>query len=102
MTGYRIEKQAAQDLKEIWRTTTSNFSEKQADKYVAALKTGCRRIADYPAIGKLLKLTYKDIRLYHCEHHYIVYLTNDVEVVVIAFLHEKMDFVDRLKAGKYY
>lgn len=98
MTGYKITKQAAGDLKEIWQHTASNYGESQADRYVAALKAGCTKIAKNPAIQKVLKLAMHDVRIYRCEHHYIVSLADDSEIVIIAFLHERMDFVARLKA----
>lgn len=36
------------------------------------------------------------IRIHRCEHHYIVWLYGD-RPVIIAILHERMDFVLRLK-----
>lgn len=98
MTGYRITEQAATDLKDIWCYTANNHGESQADWYVDALKTGCTKIAENPSIWKVLKLAGHDVRVYHCEHHYIVYLTDDVGIVIIAFLHERMNFLARLKA----
>jgi toxin ParE1/3/4 len=98
VTGYRITKQAARDLKEIWHYTATNHSESQADRYVAKLKAGCTKITANPTIRRVLKLVGSEVRLYECEHHFIVYLADDAEVVIIAFLHERMDFVARLKA----
>lgn len=98
MTDYRITKSAAADLKEIWHYTASNHSEAQADRYVATLRNGCEKIAQNPTIWKVLQLGGYEIRAYVCEHHYIIYLVDDVEVVIIAFLHKRMDFVSRLQA----
>jgi toxin ParE1/3/4 len=36
------------------------------------------------------------IRIHRCEHHYIVWLDED-RPIIIAVLHERMDFVRRLK-----
>jgi len=98
VTDYRISLQAARDLKEIWRYTVSNHGEAQATWYVEALKTGCALIAENPTIWQVLKLSGHNVRVYHCEHHYIVYLADDTGVVIIAFLHERMNFLTRLKA----
>ncbi len=35
------------------------------------------------------------IRIHRCEHHYIVWLDED-RPVIIAILHERMDFMRRL------
>ncbi len=98
MTDYSITKAAADDLKEIWHYTANNHGESQADRYVATLKTGCTKITENPTLRRILKLAGHEIRTYECEHHYIVYLINNAEVVIIAFLHERMDFVARLNA----
>jgi toxin ParE1/3/4 len=98
VTGYRITKQAARDLKEIWHYTASNHSELQADRYVAMLKAGCTKITENPTMRRILKLAGSEVRIYECEHHFIVYLADDAAVIVIAFLHERMDCVARLKA----
>jgi toxin ParE1/3/4 len=98
VTGYRITKQAARDLKEIWHYTVTNHSESQADRYVAKLKAGCTKITENPTIRRVLKLAGSEVRLYACEYHFIIYLADDAEVIIIALLHERMDFVARLKA----
>ncbi len=98
MTGYSITEQAADDLKKIWHYTASNHGEAQADRYVDALKAGCVKVTENPTLWRVLKLTSNDVRIHHCEHHYIVCLASDTEAIIIAFLHEKMDFVARLKA----
>jgi plasmid stabilization system protein ParE len=67
VNSYRITLQAADDLKGIWRYTADNHGESQADSYVNTLKAGCEKIADTPTI------------------------------LILAFLHERMDFVTRLK-----
>ncbi len=97
MTDYRITKAAASDLKEIWHYTANNHGESQADRYVASLKNGCVKITENPTLRRVFKLAGHEIRTYKCKHHYIVYLVNDAEVTIIAFLHERMDFVARLK-----
>ena len=98
MTGYKIVEQAAGDLKQIWHYTATHHGEVQADKYVNALKFGCEKIAQKPTTWRILRLAGIDLRVYHCEHHYIIYLIDGTEVVILAFLHERMNQVARLKA----
>jgi toxin ParE1/3/4 len=97
VNSYRITLQAADDLKGIWRYTADNHGESQADSYVNTLKAGCEKIADTPTIRQVLRVAGREVRVYRCEHHYIVYLVSDAEVIILAFLHERMDFVTRLK-----
>ncbi len=97
MSNYRITKQAAADFKKIWTYTATNYGDSQADYYTAALKAGCAKIAENPTIWRVLQLADRDVRFYRCEHHYIVYLFDEVEVIIIAFLHERMDFIARLE-----
>ncbi|MGH2414951.1 MAG: type II toxin-antitoxin system RelE/ParE family toxin [Microcystaceae cyanobacterium] len=94
---YRLTKQAANDLKDIWHYTADTHSETQADIYLTALKTGCVKIAENPNRWRILKLENCEVRFYLCEHHYIVYLasgTKDTEVVILAFL---LDILTGLK-----
>jgi toxin ParE1/3/4 len=97
VSNYRIIKQAAEDLKKIWIYTATNHGDSQANRYTAALKDGCAKIADNPAMRRVLQVADQDVRFYRCEHHYIVYLFDEVEVIIIAFLHERMDFIARLQ-----
>lgn len=97
---YKITKPAADDLKAIWRYTFDRHGEDQADKYLTALKAGCRKIADNPEGWRSLTLAGHDVRLYHCEHHYIVYTTTGIrgaKVAILAFLHERMNIMARLQ-----
>jgi toxin ParE1/3/4 len=100
VTEYRITRQAARDLKEIWHYTANNHGEIQADRYVAILKAGCTNITKNPTIRRVLNLAGSEVRIYECGHHFIGKIDNETEVIIIAFLHERMDFVSRLKARR--
>jgi toxin ParE1/3/4 len=97
VSNYRITKQAAEDLKKIWIYTATNHGDSQANNYTAALKAGCEKIAGNPSMWRVFQIADRDVRFYRCEHHYIIYLVDEVEVVIIAFLHERMDFIARLE-----
>lgn len=97
---YRITDSAAADLKEIWHYTVERHGEEQADKYLAALEAGCVMIADKPDRWNSLTLAGCEVRFYRCEHHYIAYTTTGIKgakVAILAFLHERMDVMARLK-----
>lgn len=97
---YRLTEPAVDDLKEIWRYTSDKHDEAQADKYLDTLKIGCEKIADAPERWRILTLVGVEVRFYRCEHHYIVYATTGIKgtkVAILAFLHERMDLMMRLK-----
>jgi toxin ParE1/3/4 len=100
VTRYKITELAAGDLKEIWLYTANNYGEAQADQYVSALKAGCEKIAANPERWRSMTLPIGVVRFYRCEHHYIVYATTGIkgaDVAILAFLHEKRDFMARLQ-----
>lgn len=89
---------AEQDLLDIWTYTYDKWGEMQADDYLRQLDYGFRQIAAMPLSGKLLTEIDAHLRVYHCRHHYIFYLIERDEVIIIAVLHEKMDSLQRLRA----
>jgi toxin ParE1/3/4 len=97
VSNYRITEQAAEDLKKIWIYTATNHGHSQANHYTDVLKAGCAKIAANPTMWRVLQVANEAVRFYRCEHHYIVYLFDEVKVIIIAFLHERMDFIARLK-----
>jgi toxin ParE1/3/4 len=97
LNRYRLTKNAAQDLKNIWRYTYNTHGVSQADKYASTLKTACIAITETPHTWRSLNIAGKTLRVYHCEHHYIFYTMEKDAVMIIAFLHERMDFIARLK-----
>jgi toxin ParE1/3/4 len=82
VSNYRITKQAAEDLKKIWIYTATNRGDSQANNYTAALKAGCEKIAGNPSMWRVFQVADRDVRFYRCEHHYIIYLVDEVEVVI--------------------
>jgi toxin ParE1/3/4 len=97
LTGYRILTEAGKDLKAIWRDTEGKRGAQQADIYTDALKKRCSMIAEYPEGWAEVTLGRNKVRVSYCQHHYIVYMIEQGEVWILAFLHEKMDFMTRLK-----
>jgi toxin ParE1/3/4 len=89
---------AEKDLKQIWRYTAQHYGTAQADSYTDALQSGCQKITKNPTGYRAIRLANHDIRIYRCEHHYILYLVTDPGVVIIAFFHERMNLLVRLQA----
>ncbi len=87
---------AEEDLTKIWLYTYNTWGLEQADKYYDQIVMCCEKIGDDSAFSKLLEGLENDIHVYRCEHHYIFFLLSK-RPIVLAILHERMDFVKRLQ-----
>ncbi len=83
------------DLIGIWTYTANNFGEIQADKYLRLIEKGFQKIAK-GAEGKKPLEENEELRVIHCEKHYIFFL-NRRPPLILAVLHERMDYLTRLK-----
>ena len=96
MRGYELTAYAKKDLIAIWRYTCDTWGEAQADVYLYKIETGFSKIAKGKILGKQPLTSYAKLQSVRCEHHYIFFLTGD-KPIILAVLHEKMDFIARLK-----
>lgn len=98
MKPFCISVSAEKDLKQIWRYTAQHYGRLQADLYTNVLLLGCQKIAQQPLVFRSLRLANQDFRVYRYKNHYILYLVADDKVVIVAFFHERMDIMVRLRA----
>lgn len=96
MPSYDLTLAAEEDLRGIWRYTYETWGLDQAEKYLDQIEACCAAIGEGYGRSKSFDQLPEDVRIHRCEHHYIVWLA-DSRPVVIAVLHERMDFVRRLK-----
>ena len=96
MRSFTFSKEADQDLLEIWNYSFENWGLEQADLYLDLLEAGCQEIADGYAVTRSYKKIHKDLKSSRCQHHYIFYLHHQ-KPVIIAFLHENMDLLERIR-----
>lgn len=86
---------AEEDLRGIWRYTYETWGLGQAEKYFDRIEACCEAVG----AGRVRPASFRelpdDVRVHRCEHHYIIWLAGD-RPVIIAILHERMDFVRRL------
>jgi len=97
MARYDLTRAAEDDLRGIWHYTHETWGASQADKYLDQIQHCCEAIAEGRALSKSFKELPADVRIHRCEHHYIAWIAGE-RPVVIAVLHERMDFVRRLKS----
>ena len=96
MKSYDLTLAAEEDLRGIWRYTYEAWGPVQAEKYFDQIVACCEAVGEGRARSKSFSKLPNEIRVYRCEHHYIVWFAGD-RPIIIAILHERMDFLRRLK-----
>ena len=96
MAGYELTPAADADLGNIWDYTYETWGFDQADKYFDLILACCEAIAAGTARSKFVEGLAEGLRVHRCQHHYIFFLVGS-RPVVLAILHERMDFFARLK-----
>lgn len=95
---YKLSKEAAKDLANIWLYTLVTWSGEQADRYYNLLLDEIEYAAENPKAGKdcgHIRSGYLRTRV---KSHYIFYRINSKEnlVEIIRILHQRMDVEARL------
>ncbi|NOS74110.1 MAG: type II toxin-antitoxin system RelE/ParE family toxin [Methyloglobulus sp.] len=97
MRPYVLTQLAENDLKDIARYTLKQWGKKQSLRYANSLETRFQEIADRNALSRTFSNLYPQIRVTHCEHHFIFYVYPEGKrPCIIAVLHERMDLISRL------
>ncbi|MCC7401661.1 MAG: type II toxin-antitoxin system RelE/ParE family toxin [Chitinophagaceae bacterium] len=92
-----LRQKAIDDLNDIWIYTFEEWSEKQADKYYAALEFACTQIGRNPLLGKEYEGISSNLLGLRTGNHIIFYqVTDKQEIEIIRILHERMDLKNRL------
>jgi len=98
MQAYQLTSSAQEDLKEIARYTQVNWGEKQSLHYASLLESKFNQIVSKSTYPRTFSERYPQIQVSRCEHHYIFFIYPDNNpVLIIAVLHERMDFIAKLK-----
>ncbi|MFV0512084.1 MAG: type II toxin-antitoxin system RelE/ParE family toxin [Jhaorihella sp.] len=97
MSFYALTLAAETDLRDIWRYTYKTWGFDLAEKYFDQIEACCEAVGDERARSKVLEGLQEDVHIHRCQHHFIVWLAR-TRPIIIAILHERMDFVRRLKS----
>jgi plasmid stabilization system protein ParE len=97
LAGYRLTSEAASDIKGILDYTLDRWGAEQADKYVLQIEQCLHDLVSGRRSGRPFGDSLAEIQVFHCEHHYIFYATQDDLLAVVAILHEAMDLLARLR-----
>lgn len=74
MRPYLLTQSAENDLKDIARYTLKQWGKKQSLRYANLLETRFQEIANRTSISGSFSSLYPQIRVTHCEHHFIFYI----------------------------
>ncbi|GHH05122.1 type II toxin-antitoxin system RelE/ParE family toxin [Pseudodonghicola xiamenensis] len=96
MAGYDLTHAAEEDLRGIWAYTYETWGADQADRYLDQIETCFDTVASGRAQAHQFEQLPSDVRIYRCEHHFIVWLAGP-RPIIIAVLHERMEFMRHLK-----
>ena len=96
MQSYDLTLAAETDLRGIWRYTYDTWGFDQAEKYFDQIEACCKAVGDRRARSKTLDGLQDGVHIHRCEHHFIVWLIGN-RPIIIAILHERMDFMWQLK-----
>ena len=92
-----LRQEAIDDLNDIWIYTFDKWSEKQADRYYAALEFACMQIGKNPDLGKEYDEIGKNLFGLRTGKHIIFYhVISKDRIEVVRILHERMDLKNRL------
>lgn len=95
---YKISKEAALDLENIWLYTFETWSEEQADRYYSLLLDEIEEVAKRPKSGRDQGHIRKGYLRTRVKSHFIFYKVNSKEdqIEIIRILHQRMDIEARL------
>jgi len=98
MLPYSLTQQAERDIEDIARYTLKQWGKDQSMRYAGMLERCFREIATGAVYSRSFSGSYPQVKVCHCEHHYIFYIHPDKKPpIIIAVLHERMDMLVRLK-----
>lgn len=95
--NYLLTEAAEADLRDIIRYTRKKWGQAQVRRYIASLEQGMVRLASLEGAYRDMSSIYPDLRMAHCEHHYVFCLPRQTApALIVAILHERMDLLVRL------
>ena len=106
MSNYRLTREAAEKLEEIWLYTAEKWGPEQADTYLDKLDSGLNKIADGGAAACSCKRFSPNVPdnvfYYLVESHFVIYQNANSEVIdILTVIHavsseQLSEFLSRL------
>lgn len=101
--SWQLTRQAETSLVEIALWTVETFGPRQAAAYEEDLIARCREIADGAAITQGCRQLIdpdlpEDLRFIRAGQHFIVFIEDAAQVIIVDFLHSRADLPGKLAA----
>ncbi len=96
MVSYRLTRQAAADLTDIYLHTFETFGEAQAERYVEDMYSCIALIAEHPRLGSNASFVRPGIFRFAHQKHSIFYKSESDGVLIVRVLHDRMDPTGRM------
>ena len=93
---YRLSHQAVKDHNSIIDYTIDSFGVKQARKYLELMEACAQCLANAENIRYLPEMA-EQVRFIRCQNHYIFGIIQGEQLIVIAIIHEKRDWITLLE-----
>ena len=97
MSGFLLLPAARRDLAAISQQSYEDFGSEQADRYIDSFDPVFRRLADGTAVTTDWSEIATGLVSAACGSHLVFATVGDGEPVIVAVLHERMDFEGRLR-----
>lgn len=89
-TGFRLTRDAQQDLTEIHRYTTQAWGQVQSRKYLQDMHSTLELMAEFPGQGEGREDAGEGVLCFPYGSHMLYYRVENKVVVVFAVLHQRM------------
>jgi plasmid stabilization system protein ParE len=96
VTPYILTTDAEADLRGNIRYTRKQWGPAQVRRYIARLEHSIAGLAAGRGSFRDMSELFPDLRMTHCEHHYVFCLPRRGPTLVVAIFHEHMDLMTRL------
>lgn len=92
LVGYRLTRQADNDLIDIITYTKQKFGTSQTRKYLLEIDNVVKRLVSNPYLGKRRPEILPDIYTFPIGAHLIFYKQDEKQLLVVRILHESSDY----------
>ena len=94
--AWQLSAQAFASLEDIGEWSKDHFGDRQADAYLDLLIAQCDAVAEGLAHHQSRRDIFaadlrEDLRFTRIGQHYVVFVETDLEVLVVDFVHQRMD-----------
>lgn len=91
MARYRVSNAARADLEDIGRYTQKTWGKAQRIDYLNGLETRFDALSKTPTLNAERKDFKPPVRIQQHQKHLIIYLIDDLGILIVRVLHERMN-----------